>query len=66
MGRSWKSIVKITKRCLTNIAKDRPMDYEALVMFSTEIEAILNSHPLTQISVDINDFNALTPKNFIL
>ena len=33
MGGSWKSIVEITKRCLTYITKDRPMTYEALVPF---------------------------------
>ena len=41
------------------------MTYEALVTFLTEIEATLNSHPLTQISDDINDFNVLTPNHFI-
>ena len=66
MGWSWESIVKITKRCLTNVSKDRPMTYEALVTFLTEIEATLNSRPLTQISDDINDFNVLTSNHFIL
>lgn len=42
------------------------MTYEALVTFSTEIEATLNSHPLTQISGDLNDFNVLTPNHFNL
>ena len=42
------------------------MTYEALVTFSTEIEATLNSHPLTRISGDLNDFNVLTPNHFNL
>ena len=42
------------------------MTYEALVTFLTEIEATLNSRPLTQISDDINDFNVLTSNYFIL
>ena len=65
-GRSWESIVKITKRCLANITKDRPMAYQALVTFLAEMEIILNSRPLTQVSDDINDFNVLTPNQFIL
>ena len=66
VGGSWESILKITKRCLTNITKDKAMTYETLVTFLTETEATLNSRPLTQISNDINDFNKLTPKHFIL
>ena len=42
------------------------MNCEALVTFSAEIEATLNSLPLTQISNDINDFNVLTPNIFNL
>ena len=66
MGGSWESIVKITKRCLTNITKDGLTTYEALVTLLTVIEAILISRPLTQISDDINDFNALTRNHYIL
>ena len=66
MDGSWESIVKVTKSCLTNITKDRPMTCEALATFLTEIEATLNSRLLTQISHDINDFNILTLNHFIL
>ena len=66
MDGSWESIVKITKRCLTNMTKDRPMTSEALVTFLTEIEVTLNSRPLAQIPADIDDFNVLTPNHFIL
>ena len=37
-----------------------------MVTFLTKIETILNSRPLTQLSDDINDFNALTTNHFIL
>ena len=48
----------ITKRCLTNIAIDRPLTYEVLVMFLAEIEATLNSRPM-----NVSVFN---PNRFIL
>ena len=48
----------ITKRCLTNIAIDRPLTYEVLVMFLAEIEATLNSRPM-----NVSVFN---PNHFIL
>ena len=66
MGGSWGSIVKITKRCLTKLTKDKPMTYETLVTFLTKIEATLNSRPLTQITDDLHAFNELTPNHFIL
>ena len=65
IGGSWVPVVKITKMCLTNITKDRPMTYEALATFLTEI-VTLNSRPLTQASDDINDFNLLPLNHFIL
>ena len=34
--------------------------------YDLKIEATLNSHPLTQISGDLNDFNVLTPNHFNL
>lgn len=37
-----------------------------MVTFLTKVETILNSRPLTQLSDDINDFNALTTNHFIL
>ena len=58
--------MKITKNCLENITKDRPMTYETLATFLTEIEATLNSRPLTQISDEINDSNVLTPNHLAL
>ena len=56
----------IIKRCLTFTTKDRPISEEALVTFLTEVEAALNSRPLTKLSNKINDFNVLTLNRFIL
>ena len=55
MGGSWESIVKITKKCLKFITKDRPIYEDALVTFSAEVENTLNSRPLTSLSDDPND-----------
>ena len=49
MGGSWGSIVTITKRCLTNITKDRPMTYEALVNFNRNRSYIEQSSANTNI-----------------
>ena len=60
-----ESIVENTKRCLTFITKDRPISEEALVTFLTEVDATLNSRPLTQILMDISYFNILILVHFI-
>ena len=65
MDGSCESIVENTKRCLTFITKDRPISEEALVTFLTEVDATLNSRPLTQILMDISYFNIFTLVNFI-
>ena len=66
MGGSWEPTVKITKIYLTNITKNKPMTYEALVTFLAELEATLNSRPLTQTPDNVNDFDVMTPNHFVL
>lgn len=40
--------------------------YEELYTYVTEIEAILNSRPMTPLPSDPNDLNALCPSHFIV
>jgi len=66
MGGAWESLVKLTKRALKTVTKNRPVYEENLITFLTEVEATLNSRPLTSLSDDSNDFNVITPNNFII
>ena len=45
---SGNLFLKINKKSLTFITKDRPASEETLVKFLTEVDATLNSRPLTQ------------------
>ena len=66
MGGSWESIVKITKKCLKFVTKERPVYEDSLVTFLAEVENTLNSRPLTSLSDDSNYLSVLTPNHFLL
>ena len=55
MGGVWEIMVKLTKRTLKNVTKDRPMHEEVLRTFLVEVESTLNSPPLTSLIDDCNE-----------
>ena len=59
-------IVKLTKRALKTIVKDRLLTEEALSTFLTEVESIINSCPLTAASDGIDDLEPITPNHLLL
>ena len=66
MGGAWERLVKTVKRALNPIIKDTiPTEYQ-LLTFMTEVEAIVNSRPITSVSDSIDDFEALTPNHFLI
>ena len=66
MGVAWESLIKSVKRSLKAITLDRIFTEEALYTFLCEVESLLNNHPVTPSSDDINDYEALTPNHLIL
>ena len=66
MGDSWKSIVKLKKRSLKSVLKDRPVYEESLRTLLIDVEFTLNSSSLLPLSDDINDLDALTPNHFLI
>ncbi|GBP05478.1 hypothetical protein EVAR_2994_1 [Eumeta japonica] len=65
MGRAWERLVRSIKTTLKATPNARA-PIEVLYMVLLEAENIVNSRPLTHVSVDTNDPVALTPNHFLL
>ena len=66
MGGLWESIIKSIKRALWAVSSERVFTDESLRTYQCEVESILNKHPLTSVSDDINDFEAVTPDHLLI
>ena len=61
-----ESMVKVTKRALKTIIKERTFTDDTLYIIMTEVESTVNSRPLANVSDNIDDYEALTPNHFLL
>ncbi|XP_050540356.1 uncharacterized protein LOC126904996 [Daktulosphaira vitifoliae] len=65
-GGLWESSVKSVKKHLTRSFGEASLSYEELYTALVRIEACLNSRPITPLSTDPSDLNALTPAHFLI
>ncbi|UYV66797.1 hypothetical protein LAZ67_4002878, partial [Cordylochernes scorpioides] len=65
-GGLWEAGIKSVKTILSKTMKSRLLNYEELLTSLAQIEACLNSRPLTFVSNDPNDLTALTPGHFLI
>ena len=65
-GGVWERIIQTAKRTLLIILGSQQLKAETFQTIVTETEGILNSRPITYVSSDNNDEEALTPNHFIL
>ena len=61
----WGGLVGLMKRCLKKILGKALLNMIELTTVGTEIEAVLNSRPLTYVYSDIEDGPPLTPSHFL-
>ena len=65
-GGIWERLVQSAKRALKVVAGKQCVSDETLLTFMAEVESLLNGRPLTHVSVDPRDEEALTPNHFLL
>lgn len=65
-GGSWEVGIKSCKYHLRRIVGNAHLNYEEFSTVLAQIEAILNSRPLTSMSTDPNDLQPLTPAHFLI
>ena len=65
-GGLWEAAVKCAKQTLFRVLGDTSVRYDELFTLLVQVEAILNSRPLTKLSEDPNDMQPLTPAHFLV
>ena len=62
----WERLICLIRGILHSLIEERLLDDEALRTFLAEFEKILNDRPITSVSSDPQDFEALTPNHILL
>lgn len=65
-GGLWEAAVKSAKSHLKRVCLNALFNHEEMRTLLTQIEACLNSRPLTPLSNDPTDLNPLTPGHFLI
>lgn len=65
-GGLWESNIKNVKKHLSKVVGAAILTFEEFSTLLTQIEAILNSRPLSPLSSDPKDFSPLTPAHFLI
>lgn len=66
MGGAWERLVRSVKAALGAVLRQRALKEEVLLTLLIEAEHSINSRPLTHVSVDPSDPEALTPNHFLI
>ena len=62
----WERCIRITHKVMKALLQDQPLDDEGLLTLLCEVESIINGPPLTKVSDDSRDTEALRPNHLLL
>ena len=65
-GGAWERLICSIRKVLNSTLQTQHLDEEGLQTALCEVEAILNSRPITRESTDPNDLEGLTPNHLLL
>ncbi|XP_043199299.1 uncharacterized protein LOC122369009 isoform X2 [Amphibalanus amphitrite] len=66
MGGAWERLISSVKRALRAVLSQLTVTDEALQTVLTEVEAVVNGRPLTHVSTEVDDLEAITPNHLLL
>ncbi|XP_037931374.1 uncharacterized protein LOC119666163 [Teleopsis dalmanni] len=66
MGGAWERLIRTIKTVLYQISPSQRFTDESLRTALLEVEMIINSRPLTYVSLDSEDEDPITPNHFLL
>nr|XP_054769202.1 uncharacterized protein LOC129276822 [Lytechinus pictus] len=65
-GGVWERMIKTVRKVLFSLTTQQILTDEGLQTLFCEIESIINSRPITMVTNDVNDVEALTPNHVLL
>ena len=65
-GGIWERQIRSIRKVINSVVKEQTLNDESLRTLFCEVECILNGRPLTKVSSDANDLEALTPNHLLL
>ncbi|XP_031346951.1 uncharacterized protein LOC116173565 [Photinus pyralis] len=65
-GGLWEASIKLVKQNLKKVVGSANLTFEEMYTVLAGIEACVNSRPITPLSNDPNDLNALSPSHFLI
>ena len=65
-GGVWERCIRTVRKVMKALLKEHVLDDEGLRTLMCEVESIVNGRPITKVSDDPRDCNALTPKHLLV
>ena len=64
-GGVWERLIRSVRRALLALTNEREMNEDQLRTFLSEAESIVNSRPLTPVTLEVDSDLPLTPNHFL-